>query len=463
MNTPDDPPQVGSQPASGPVSAGAERTRDRALWAAMLGMLLDGYDLSIMAVVLLPLHGAWHLHATETGLLMAMALFGSLLGGLAGGVLTDRFGRRKLLFPDIFLYIIGALVSALSPDLVLLFLGRFLTGLAIGLDYPLVATIVAEYSQTAHRGNRFAWVGLAWYVGALLSTGVGWLLLFSGSGSWRWMLGSAVIPALLLLWVRRDLPESPRWLARRGDTMAAREALMRLHPEYTSAELTTQLTLFQGSRQPWRRFLHRAWLRRLLLSLLPWFCLDVVGLGIGLYFPMVLRSNGLVGSDAGAAAVNAGFLMISALGIIYVLPRLDRWGRIPLQTAGFGMMSAGLALFALFSWTGWMAGVYLSAAIYTLGVGIGPGVTVFALAVEIFPTEWRASAAGLATGLSRLGAVFSAVLFPIFVKRWGIPLVLVIMAMVALLGMLATVVYRVESRQRSLEDLEGVTVPPVRS
>ena len=435
---------------------GTDQQRGHALGAAMLGMLLDGYDLSIMAVVLLPLHSAWHLHAAETGLLMAMALLGSLLGGLVGGVFTDRFGRRKLLFPNIFLYVIGALVSAFSPDVSILFLGRLLTGLAIGLDYPLVATIVAEYSQPANRGNRFARVNLAWYVGALLSTGVGWALLFTGDDSWRWMLGSAVVPALGLLWLRRGLPESPRWLARNGHSSAARAALTRLYPEYTPTELRMQLTTFQGHRQSWRVLLRKAWRRRLVLSIFPWFCLDVVGLGIGLYFPMVLRSNGLAGSNGAAAAINAGFLVISALGIIYILSRLDRWGRIPLQSAGFGLMSLGLGLFALCSWNGWIVGIYAGAAVYSLGVGIGPAVTVFALAVEIFPTELRASAAGLATGISRLGAFISAVLFPVFEKSWGIPLVLVVMAIVALLGMLATLIYGVESRQKSLEDLECV-------
>ncbi|WP_297466435.1 MFS transporter [Acidithiobacillus sp.] len=451
--------QSGLPTANVPPVPVADRQRGHALGAAMLGMLLDGYDLSIMAVVLLPLHSAWHLHATETGPLMAMALLGSLLGGLAGGVFTDRFGRRKLLFPNIFLYVIGALVSALSPDVPVLFLGRFLTGLAIGLDYPLVATIVAEYSQSANRGNRFARVNLAWYVGALLSTGVGWALLFTGDDSWRWMLGSAVIPAFALLWLRRGLPESPRWLARNGHVGAAHAALARLSPESTPAELDAQLATFQGHRQSWRVLLRKVWLRRLLLSIFPWFCLDVVGLGIGLYFPLVLRSNGLASSNGTAAAINAVFLVISALGILYILSRLDRWGRIPLQSAGFGMMSLGLALFALCSWNGWIAGIYGGAAVYSLGVGIGPGVTVFALAVEIFPTELRASAAGLATGLSRLGAFISALLFPIFEKSWGIPLVLLVMALVSLLGMFTTLIYGVESRQKSLEDLERVDAP----
>ncbi len=437
-----------------PKAKPGRRDAGHPLGAAMLGMLLDGYDLSIMAVVLLPLSSAWHLQAMETGVLMAMALLGSLIGGLFGGFLTDRFGRRKLLFPNIFLYVFGALVSAFSPDTASLFAGRFLTGLAIGLDYPLVATIVAEYSLSASRGNRFARVNLAWYLGALLSTLVGWALLFTGPNSWRWMLASAVVPALALLWLRRGLPESPRWLVRRGKFQQAKAALSRLQPDCSDTQLAAELEGFQVQTQSWRILLRKAWLRRLFLSIFPWFCLDVVGLGIGLYFPMVLRSNGMASSNAAAAAINAAFLIISALGIVFILSRLDRWGRIPLQSAGFALMALGLALFALGSWNHWIIGVYIAAAMYSFGVGIGPGVTVFALAVEIFPTELRASAAGLATAFSRLGAFISAVLFPVFEKSWGIPLVLVVMSVIALLGMLVTLFYGVESRMKSLEELE---------
>ena len=422
----------------------------------MLGMLLDGYDLSIMAVVLLPLHSAWHLHAAETGLLMGMALIGSLLGGLFGGFFTDRFGRRGLLTPNMLLYIGGALLSALSPNLSMLFAGRLLTGIAIGLDYPLVATIVAEYTPSALRGNRFARVNMAWYVGALLSTAIGWSLLFIGSDSWRWMLGSAALPALALLWLRRGLPESPRWLVRHERMPQADLALLQLHPESTAAERQAMLRDFAAPSRSWRILIQKAWLRRLFLSIFPWFCLDVVGLGIGLYFPLVLRSSGFAPSDAAAAAINAGILCISLLGIGYMMPRIDRWGRVPLQSTGFLFMTAGLLLFALAAAQNWLSGIYVASAIYALGVGIGPGVTVFAFATELFPTEYRASVAGLATGISRAGALLSALLFPSLEKTWGLPRLLVLLAAISLLAVWVTWRYGVEPRQKSLEDLEKV-------
>ncbi len=297
---------------------------------------------------------------------------------------------------------------------------------------------------------------MAWYVGALLSTAIGWSLLFIGSDSWRWMLGSAALPALALLWLRRGLPESPRWLVRHERMPQADLALLQLHPESTTAERQAMLRDFAAPSRSWRILIQKAWLRRLFLSIFPWFCLDVVGLGIGLYFPLVLRSSGFAPSDAAAAAINAGILCISLLGIGYMMPRIDRWGRVPLQSTGFLFMTAGLLLFALAAAQNWLSGIYVASAIYALGVGIGPGVTVFAFATELFPTEYRASVAGLATGISRAGALLSALLFPSLEKTWGLPRLLVLLAAISLLAVWVTWRYGVEPRQKSLEDLEKV-------
>ncbi len=428
--------------------------QQQALAASMLGMLLDGYDLSIMAVVLLPLSRAWHLTAGQTGTLMAAALAGSFAGGLLGGYVTDRFGRRRLLLPNILLYGTGAVWSALSLHLDSLYAARFVTGLAIGLDYPLVATIVAEYGRSMTRGRGFAWINLAWFAGALVSTLVGWMLLSMGSGSWRWMLGSAVVPVAVLFWLRRGLPESPRWLVRRGQWREAVEALKAIRPELTTEALETHLGSYRGESFSMARLLRSPWPRRLGLAVLPWFFLDVVSLGIALYFPLVLRQYGLAGSQESAAAINALFLAVSASCIVFILPRVDRWGRIPLQTAGFLLMSCGLAIFG--GAVAWHlpAAVYAGATLYAMGLGLGPAVTVFALSVELFPTHLRATVAGMATAASRLGAVFSALLFPLLERGWGIADLLLLNAGVALVAVIVTRVFALETRRVSLEELE---------
>lgn len=427
----------------------------RALWAATLGMFLDGFDLSILAIALLPLTQQWQPSPADVGILMAMALLGSLVGGLVGGWVTDRLGRQRLLLPNVALYVLGALVSALSPDLGTLLLGRFITGLAIGLDYPLVATIVAEYSATASRGRGFAWVNLAWFGGAIFSTALGLALLSLGTDSWRWMLASAVVPALGLLWLRRRLPESPRWLLRQGRPEAAAHALRELEPTLDGDALRDRLREFGVQRMPlaplWQR---RVWRRRLTLGILPWFCLDVVSLGIALYLPSVLRSTQVASSDKAAAGINLLFELVTAAAIVHILPRIDRVGRIPLQKNGFALMAAGLVIFALGVALPSVAVLFLGSTLYALGLGLGPAVTIFALAVEIFPTEWRASVAGLATSVSRLGAVFSAVLFPILEQHLGVPLLLTGVAAVAWLGRVITARFAVESSARSLEALE---------
>jgi putative MFS transporter len=427
----------------------------QALWAAALGMFLDGFDLSIIAIALLPLRTQWHLDPAATGSLMASALIGSLLGGLIGGALIDRFGRRALLLPNVMLYVLGALGSALSPNLAVLWISRFVIGLGVGMDYPLVATVIAEYSSAERRGNHFAWTNIAWYVGALISTLVGLVLLPLGASSWRLMLGAAMIPAVFLLWLRRNIPESPRWLMRRGKKDAAHTALAALHPDWSTQTLTSTCERFAGTVRRWPVLLQKPWRKRLWLSLMPWFCLDVVGLGIGLYFPVVLRLQGLAHNNVTAAGINAIFLLISLAGIAFILPRLDRWGRIPLQIAGFALMAIGLLVFAGGLLLRNVILIYGGTALYAFGTGIGPGVTVMALSVEIFPTELRASAGGLATAVSRLGAALSAMVFPYMEANWGLPSVLILMAMVSALGLWITRGYRFEPATKTLESMES--------
>jgi putative MFS transporter len=144
-------------------------------------MFLDGFDLSIIAIALLPLHTAWRIGSGVIGVLMAAALLGSLVGGMVGGALIDRYGRRLLLFSNVLLYIVGALASAASANWYELVIARFIIGLGVGMDYPLVATVVAEYSNDSQRGNRFARVNIAWYGGALAASCVGLSLLPLGT------------------------------------------------------------------------------------------------------------------------------------------------------------------------------------------------------------------------------------------------------------------------------------------
>ncbi|WP_297376008.1 MFS transporter [Acidiferrobacter sp.] len=431
-----------------------DRLAKQAVRAASLGMFLDGFDLSIMAIALLPLRAQWRLGAGAIGNLMAAALIGSLLGGLVGGRLVDRFGRRALLLPNVALYALGAIVSALSPDLTALWIGRFVVGFAVGMDYPLVATVVAEYSAEGDRGRGFAGINVAWYLGAFASTLLGLALLRFGPDSWRLMLGAALLPALVLLWLRRSIPESPRWLMRHGSHTAAREAMQKLHPAWGESKMTDTLASFSGTVRRTAILFQRPWRKRLVLGLVPWTCLDIVGLGIGLYFPLVLRMQGLAADNTAAAGINAAFLLISTVGILFIYRRLDRWGRIPLQIAGFALMVAGLLLFAFGITTHEVVGVYTGAAVYSLGTGIGPGVTAMALSVEIFPTELRASAGGLATAVSRLGAAFSAIVFPRLETAWGLPVVLVLMAGVSLIGAGVTRACPIEPAGHTLEALE---------
>lgn len=428
--------------------------RNKTLLAASLGMFLDGYDLSIMAIALLPLRQQFLLSSSKIGFLMAMALIGSLFGGLLGGGLIDRFGRKHLLLPNVALYLIGALISAFAYDLSMVYLGRLITGIAVGLDYPLAATIVAEFALSDKRGRSFSGVNLSWYAGALCSTFVGWLLLSLGQDAWRIMFASALVPGVLLYWMRHGIPESPRWLIRKGYGSEAKVSLRSIVDSDDPILIQRILNIYQSPGNKISSIFEKKWVTRLILGIIPWFILDVVALGLALYFPLVLRQLHIVSTSLQAAGINSIYVFITTFSVVLGLNYIDRWGRITLQKNGFLLIAIGLFLFGMgiiFSHLLW---VFIGALFYAIGLGFGPGVTSFALAVELFPTEYRASIGGIATASSRFGAILSAILFPIYEKSFGVGPLILVMSFLAVFAALITNRFSFETAQMELEEIE---------
>ncbi|WP_226830210.1 MFS transporter [Acidithiobacillus caldus] len=134
------------------------RRHRRVLWASGLGIFLDGYDLSIMAIALIVLKDQWHPSSAALGLLGTAALVGALVGGLLGGPIADRFGRKTIYLIDIAAFFFAALLSGFAWDIASLVAFRFLLGLGVGADYPLSSTYMAEFMPKDRRGAVMTWI-----------------------------------------------------------------------------------------------------------------------------------------------------------------------------------------------------------------------------------------------------------------------------------------------------------------
>ncbi len=203
------------------------------------GPFLDGYVLSIIGVAMLQITNALQLSAFWEGLIAASALIGVFLGGFLGGWFTDKYGRKVLYLVDL-IAIVGFSVAQFWVESAwALFAWRLLIGIAVGADYPIATSLLAEFLPRKQRGPLLAAMVLMWFAGAAAAYMVGELLLrVGGDDGWRWVLASALVPGALFLIARSGTPESPRWLLSKGRTAEADAVIKRVYgPDYSIADL----------------------------------------------------------------------------------------------------------------------------------------------------------------------------------------------------------------------------------
>lgn len=437
---------------------GFRRAHLRLVLSSGLGVFLDGYDLAMMAVAIVFITPSWHLAPASLGLIAASTLFGAMLGGAVGGRLADLYGRKWLYLIDIATFFLAALLSAFSWNLASLFVFRFLVGVGIGIDYPLSATFLAEFAPRKQRGSMMTWsFGLFFYIGSVAAMLVGYLLSRFGADTWRLLFASGAVPALGLLILRRTLPESPRWLLRKRRPEQAMAALRTFQPdcplgiEAAAGPADTQATNAAHAR--WRQLFSRQYLRRTALITLPWFLMDVVDYGFSIYIPTLLLAFGMK-SFGGSILLSAMLSAVGTLGFVLVARWIESFGRIRAQTFGFLGLASGMAALALIAMSGASAIVPIALCIVFVKLANAfPDITTWVLPVELFPTDLRASAHGLATSFSRIGAATSVFLFPILQRAWGIGPLLLAIAAAQLAASLLTLLTAHEPAGLGLEDI----------
>ncbi len=489
MPLPDSDPPLASGTGAGAPSADRQMVEHldampmsslhrRVSWSAGLGIFLDGFDISIIAMVLLLLKPHWTLDKPQMAWLGDAALIGALLGATAAGYIADQFGRKAIYLIDILTFLVAAVLCAAAINVYWLIAFRFILGIGVGADYPLSATYLAEFIPSARRGAVMVWVFALWMAGAVVSSLVGvallkggpllahWLVAGHVGGAWmakhalsictwRAMLFAGAIPAIGVVWLRRNLPESPRWYLRRGRATEAAAVLRRLNPALTAAQLSEMINARREQltkKTRLRVLFEKQYIRRTLLATLPWFLMDIAGYGFGVYLPTIFKALG-ARDNFRAAIANTIALTVSIVGITLLALTIDRIGRIRPQFWGFVFDTLGLTLlgvWALFE-TPPMAVVFTGVLTYQIANSFGPGNTTWIIPAELFPTDIRATAHGFATSFSRLGAVLAVFCLP-YVAAIGVGWEMLLFAASAALGAILTAALAVEPAQQALPE-----------
>ena len=440
------------------------RLHRRSAWAAGLGIFLDGYDISIIAIALILLKPQWHLGALQTGLLGGAALAGAFMGSLFGGPLADRFGRKAIYLLDMATFLVAALASGFAWDIASLVALRFVLGLGVGADYPLSATYLIEFLPRARRGRITVWVFALWMGGAAVSSMVGLALLPLGEHAWRFMLISGAVPALGILWLRKNLPESPRWYLRRGRVQEAVAVLAQLVPSLGEKERSALIATEQQRRQTplaaWSELFSHTYIRRTLFITLPWFLFDIMGYSFGIYAPLLLLGLGLHGNMQSVIG-NTLLDVVAIVGTALLAVSIERVGRLRAQISGFVGSVIGLLLVWVFALHGPppLAVLVIGLLLWQVAISYGPANTCWIFPVELYPTELRASAHGLATAVSRVGALVAVFLLPLAQARLGVAWLMLAFAATGIAGALLSAWLGEETAQKPLPQ-EALTVPP---
>lgn len=422
-----------------------------------LGAILWGYDTGVISGALLYIKREFAVSSAEQGLITASITIGAAIGALLSALLAKRAGRKRLLFVSSVLFVAGTLLSALAPGVPQLLIGRVLLGVAIGFVAVNVPVYLAEIAPPGIRGRAITLTHIMSAGGILLAYILNYA--FSGDGAWRWMIGIAVLPAVLLLGGIPFLPESPRWLIGRGRLGQARSVLQAQDPE-TDAQTTIDEVResLATSRGAWRSML-KPWARRpVTVSILMTVLAQFLGINaITYYAPTVLTAMGF--SDSASLITTVGFGAVSFLATLLAARLIEPIGRKRLLAAGATVTGGTMLILAVLSWSAGLtapATGLLAVVCFTLfkaGFSTTWGPVSRVVETEILPVSIRGAAVSVAEVANFAALFLVSLLFPVLLEG-GAGFAFFVFTVMGAVAFLVALFLVPEMKGQSLETIE---------
>jgi MFS transporter, putative metabolite transport protein len=411
------------------------------------GSFVDGYVLSIIGIALIQVSSALALSAFWQGLIAASALVGVFFGGFIGGALTDWLGRRRIFFVAPTLFILCSLAQYWVQSGEALLVMRLITGIAVGIEYPVATAFLVEFLPKKTRGPCLATLTILWFAGAASAYLVGEMLLhFGGADAWRLILASTALIGMLLFIVRLGTPESPRWLISKGRNQEAEAIIRRI---YGPGSGLKNLTISkENNKLTLGNLLHSGYGKRMVFVTIFWTCSVIPVFAVYAFAPKVLQALQLTGDWAGYGSVTITLLFV--LGCLTATALVNILGRRRLLLHSFFWSGLALLLLGLLQ-EGSSLLILIAFGLYALFIG-GAQVLQLVYPNEIFPTEIRAAAVGIGTSMSRIGAAIGTWLVPIELENIGIGATMFIAATITFVGLLVTWLMAPETNACSLDE-----------
>ena len=413
-----------------------------------MGVFMDGYALSIFSTAYIYLMNSFLDKAIFVSFGAAAIYIGMFFGSITFGRISDSHGRRKIFVYDMALSSIFLFLTSFSSNLLEFFIFEAIAGIGIGADYPISSSIQAEFSPRKTRGRYLVFNIFSWTIGSVVFYVISIpIVLYSGNFAWRLMYATgAVIPVIVIL-SRRSLPESPYWLSEKGRYAEAKKVTNWMGIDIGIKALPApSVEKGKTSFSEIGKFFPL-----IIFTSLAWLSYDIASYGVWNYTPSLFVQSGggyvyaIIATLLEELPVVAGTLIC----LIYV----DRIGRKKLESIGFGFAGISLVIFGLFSLHGSFPFLYIFAAFALMHFfhNIGPTNITYLYPVEIFPTRIRATAMGISTAASRVGAILGVFAFPLLINGLSISYGLLFFAVFEFIGLAVTVILAPETRNKSLQ------------
>ncbi|OPF69467.1 MFS transporter [Streptomyces antioxidans] len=427
-----------------------------------LGYLFDAYDIALNGFLMPLLGDHFHLSLSERGLVATANLVGMAVGAVTWGAIADRIGRKKSFSVTLLIFALFSVAGALAPNYAVFLALRFIAGVGLGGCVPVDYALVAEFSPTKYRGRVLTALDAWWPIGVTLCGLVSTAML-SLEGNWRWMLSVMSVPALLLFWVRRGVPESPVYLSRKGREAEARAVIddlvartgapaepYAIPAPVPEARGNGPRAALEQLRAVWTfspRITSAAWLLFATVMLVYYAALS--------WLPSILKEEGL-----GDTAAFMSTTLMSAVGIVGVLTStvlVDTVGRKWLIGVSAPVASLALVVFALVMRmpTGSIVAIGVFGFLMQLTIP-----AMYAYVSELYPTRLRASGFGWASSFSRALTGFAPMLFgSVMWPLLGLPLTFGVLTAAVLGAVIWTAFAAPETRGRDLDEDDPTEVP----
>lgn len=428
-----------------------------------LGYMFEAWDAGIIAFLLPALREQWQLTSLEVGYLASSTYVGFLVGALIAGGIGDRYGRKNVMLWALVLFCVANIAGAFVNNWHHFFWLRVIGGVGMGAEAAIIAPFLSEFVGAKYRGRFTASLAAFFSFGFVTAAVVGYLVVPTSDDGWRYALIITALPVFIVLWWRRSLSESPRWLESRGRHAEASAIVDTIEADYTrrgialptpAPDAAPPVVSSASLLDNFRELLSPRFRRITIMTWLLWISVTFSIYAFMTWIPSLLVERGMTMTRSFSFSILIYAAQIP--GYFSAAWACEKIGR-PYTIVVYMACAAASAIGLAFSGTDTQV-IMMSMVLSFFINGVAAGE--YAYTPEVFPTRIRATGVGTASAIGRLGGIAAPVLVGAIYPIGGFFGVFGMTTVILLIGALSVLLLGIPTKNRSLEEIEATEFRP---